>query len=65
MNNQENHGDQANGRQGQGRARRGRRTKSTSDVRGMFADLSPSTTAVQQTRNTMAVVPRASSSPGK
>ena len=53
--------EQANSRQG--RTRRNRpRTKSTSDVRGMFADLStsPATTAAQQM-----MCPRVSSSPGK
>jgi hypothetical protein len=58
---EENQGDeQANSRQG--RARRNRpRTKSTSDVRGMFVDPStPTTTAAQQM-----MCPRVSSSPGK
>ncbi len=59
---EENQGEQANSRQGQGRARRNRpRTKSASDVRGMFVDLStPTTTAAQQM-----MCPRVSSSPGK
>ena len=57
---EENRGEQANRRQG--RARRNRpRTKSTSDVRGMFVDPStPTTTAAEQM-----MCPRVSSSPGK
>lgn len=45
MDKQENQGDQANRREG--RVRRSR-TKSISDVRGMFADL-PTADAAQQT----------------
>eukprot|EP00986_Skeletonema_menzelii_P002253 scaffold619_cov150-Skeletonema_menzelii.AAC.1 len=45
MDKQENQGDQANRRQG--RARRSR-TKSISDIRGMFVDL-PTADATQQT----------------
>ena len=57
---EENQGEQANSRQG--RARRNRpRTKSTSDVRGMFVDPSTPTTSPAQ----QMMCPRVSNSPGK